>query len=251
MRILWIKVGGLWPCNTGGRLRSFHLLRELSKRHQVTLLTSDSSAEQQRVLRAQLPECEAIVSLVHRMPKWRSPRFALALACSWLSALPVDMRRSRIASLRAEAGRCLAGHRVDLCVADFVAAMPNVPRAPGVPVLLFEHNVEYLIWKRLAGVESRPWRRALLELEWRKLRRYEAAACRRATLTATVSSVDRTLLATLVPSALIRAVPTGVDTEYFAPDDAQEIPGQIVYVGSMDWQPNEDAVRHFMHEVLP
>ena len=43
MRMIWVKVGGLWPVNTGGRIRSFHMLRELSRRHQVTLLTTHAA----------------------------------------------------------------------------------------------------------------------------------------------------------------------------------------------------------------
>ena len=46
------------------------------------------------------------------------------------------------------------------------------------PVVLFEHNVEYMIWQRLCALETRPWRRALFEIEWRKLRAREADACR-------------------------------------------------------------------------
>ena len=34
MTLLWVKVGGLWPVNTGGRIRSFHILSELSRHHQ-------------------------------------------------------------------------------------------------------------------------------------------------------------------------------------------------------------------------
>jgi hypothetical protein len=51
---------------------------------------------------------------------------------------------------------------------------------PGCPVLLFEHNVEYLIWQRLANLETSPWKRALFEMEWRKVRACEAKAVRRA-----------------------------------------------------------------------
>lgn len=251
MRILWIKVGGLWPCNTGGRLRSFHMLRELSKRHAITLLTSGEDADQEQALRVQLPQCREIVCVRHRMPKWRAPRFAVTLALSWLTGTPVDMFRARIRSLRTQAASRLARGEVDLCVADFLAAMPNVSPAAGVPLLLFAHNVEHMIWKRLAAVERTPWRRALLELEWRRLRNYESAACRRATLTAAVSPIDQARLAGLAPGARVEAVPTGVDIEYFAPRDTAETPGQIAYVGSMDWHPNEDAVLYFTREILP
>ena len=45
MKIVWVKVGGLWPPETGGRLRSFHLVSELSRRHAVTLLTTHAGAD--------------------------------------------------------------------------------------------------------------------------------------------------------------------------------------------------------------
>jgi glycosyltransferase involved in cell wall biosynthesis len=43
-----------------------------------------------------------------------------------------------------------------------------------------------------------------------------------------------------------------VDTAYFTPtpDDAVR-PGHLVFVGSMDWMPNDDAVLFFCREVLP
>jgi glycosyltransferase involved in cell wall biosynthesis len=140
---------------------------------------------------------------------------------------------------------------VDLCVADFLVAMPNLPARASVPVVLFEHNVEHMIWKRLHDVEKRPWRRALLGLEWRKMRRYETAACARAGLTVAVSEADRALLAANAPGADIRAIGTGVDTAYFHPSDAAEAPATLVFTGSMDWYPNEDAILYFIAEVLP
>src|SRR5438445_7873342 len=39
LRILWVKSGGLVPPDTGGKIRSFNLLRELARRHDVTLFT--------------------------------------------------------------------------------------------------------------------------------------------------------------------------------------------------------------------
>ena len=60
MRLIWVKVGGLWPVNTGGRIRSFHMLRELSRRHQVTLLTTHAPSEDPRALEAALPQCEVV-----------------------------------------------------------------------------------------------------------------------------------------------------------------------------------------------
>ena len=250
MRILWVKIGGLWPLNMGGRLRSFHTIAELARRHRVTVLTTHGPEDDAEGLAAQLPSCERVVSVPYAIPKAGTPRFAVALARSWLSPYPADLWKCRIPALQAHVREALAAG-VDVCVADFLVAVPNVPIDGRVPTILFEHNVEYMIWKRLHEVEPSALRRALLAIEWRKMRRYEALACRRASLTVAVSEADRALLAAGAPRADIRAISTGVDTTYFHPNGTAEKPATLVFTGSMDWYPNEDAILHFMDTMLP
>jgi protein-tyrosine-phosphatase/glycosyltransferase involved in cell wall biosynthesis len=240
----------MWPADTGGRIRSLHLLSELSHRHQVTLLTTHAPGDDPRALAARLPRC-TVASLPWAIPKRGSAAFAAALARSWLTPAPVDLLKFRRRALRQEVRLRLEAGAADLCVADFLSATANVPSRSPVPVVLFAHNVEHLIWKRLRDVETRAWRRALLELEWRKLRRAEARACAAATLTVAVSEPDAELLRAAAPGATVRTIPTGVDAAYFAPGGSLEIPAALVFTGSMDWHPNEDAVLHFLHAVLP
>jgi sugar transferase (PEP-CTERM/EpsH1 system associated) len=249
MRILWVKPGGLWPLDTGGRLRSFHTISELSRRHRVTVLTTHGPDEEADALAARLALCERVCSFAHRPAKQGSLRLGAALAASWLSELPVDLWKWRVPRLRAEAARLMQGGEVDVCVADFLAAAANVPLGGKVPVVLFEHNVEYVIWQRLAALEGRPWRRRLLEREARKMRRVEARACAQAALTVAVSEEDRALLRAAAPSARVRSVPTGVDISYFTPNGRADT--GLVFTGSMDWYPNEDAILYFADQILP
>ena len=251
MRILWVKVGGIWPVNTGGRIRSFHIISELARRHRVTLLTTHRPGEDPHGLASRLSQCERVVSVPHAAPKAGETRFALALLGSWPSPLPVDLWKWRVPALRAEAGRLAGAGAVDLCVADFLTAVPNVPLTGPAPIVLFEHNVEHMIWKRLSEIETRRWRRALLEVEWRKMRRYEAHACARANATIAVSEADRALLAANAPGAGVFAISTGVDTSHFTPNGIPEAPAHLVFTGSMDWYPNEDAVLHLVNTILP
>ena len=250
MRILWVKVGGLWPLNTGGRLRSFHTIAELSRRHCVTVLTTHGPGEDAEELAGQLAGCESVLSVPYAIPKTGTPRFTAALVRSWLSVYPADLWRCRVPALQAHVQEAMDGG-TDVCVADFLVAAPNVPLGGNVPSILFEHNVEFMMWKRLHAVERRALRRALLAIEWRKMRRYEALACRRAALTVAVSEADRAMLSSCSPHADIRAIPTGVDTTYFHPNGTGEKPAALVFTGSMDWYPNEDAILHFLSTVLP
>jgi sugar transferase (PEP-CTERM/EpsH1 system associated) len=251
MRILWVKVDGLWPLNTGGKLRSFHIIAELSRRHRVTVAAAHGPDDDPDGLRTALAGCERVISLPYAAPKRGSTRFARALVRSWLSPLPVHIRKWRSVALRSEIARLLAAEPFDLCVADFLITTPNVPLDGPVPTILFAHNVEHMIWQRLRQVESTLWRRALLELEWRKMRRYEAETCTRCRLTIAVSDADRSVLAACAPRAKVGAIPTGVDTTYFAPNGAGQRPGSLVFTGAMDWFPNEDGIVHFVEAVFP
>jgi glycosyltransferase involved in cell wall biosynthesis len=252
LRILWVKVGGLWPLNTGGRLRSFHLLRELSAQHDVTVVTTHGPAEDPDALGRQLPRCRDVQSVPHTPAKKNSGRFLLALARSWFSPLPLDMFKNRIDPVRRTVAACLAEERFDLIIADFLVAIPNVPLGTETPVLHFSHNVEYMIWQRLAATETRPVHKALLALEWRKMRRAELEACRKADFTVAVSDQDRDQLGDGLEPGRIASIPTGVDLDYFQVGErGDEIPDEIVFSGSMDWFPNEDAILHFIEAILP
>ena len=251
IRILWVKVGGLWPLNTGGRLRSFHTISELARRHQVTVLTTHGPDDDPAGLQTQLSGCERVHSVPYAIPKLGSTAFFVTLVRSWFSPLPHDLWKCRVPALRKEAERILSAGQTDLCVADFLVASSNVPLGGRTPVVLFEHNVEHMIWKRLREVEPRAVRRALLGLEWRKMRRSEARACRRASLTVAVSEVDRDMLSANAPGAAVCAVPTGVDTAFFTRNGTREVPASLVFTGSMDWYPNEEAALHFVDNILP
>ena len=251
MHILWVKMGGLWPSTTGGRVRSLQIVSELARRHQVTVVTTHGPGDDPEGLTRELSHCHQVISIPYIPPKRGSAAFPGAVARSWLSSYPVDLWKWRVPKVRREIRALFNGGGVDLCVADFLFAAANVPMGGPVPVILFEHNVEYLIWQRLCALESSPWKRALFEIEWRKLRAREADACRRADLTIAVSEDDRRRLESVAPGIRAASIPTGVDTNYFTPNGYSERPDRLVFSGSMDWHPNEDAVLHFADAILP
>jgi len=164
MRILWIKVGGLWPANVGGRLRSLHTLSALARRHQVTVLTTHAANDDPAGLARELEHCERVISLPYSVPKRGSPRWALALARSWFSRLPLDLSKCRVPELERQIAALLGGDGADnggafdLCVADFLVATPNLPAVSSVPIVHFSHNVEHRLWQRLCRAQVRALR---------------------------------------------------------------------------------------------
>jgi polysaccharide biosynthesis protein PslH len=251
MRILWVKLGGIWPLNVGGRLRSFHIVSELSQHHRITLLTTHRFEEDPHELKKHLPHCERVMSFQHDAPKAGTLAFAGALARSWSSSLPVDLLKWRVPALGEEVEWILGTDRIDVCVADFLYAAAHIPSDTAVPVILFAHNVEHILWKRLAANENRPLRRAVLEVEWRKMRDRERQACARSRLVVAVSPLDAASLKKNAPTAEVRSMPTGVDTDYFSANGTPEEDANLVFTGAMDWYPNEDAMLFFIADILP
>jgi glycosyltransferase involved in cell wall biosynthesis len=128
----------------------------------------------------------------------------------------------------------------------------NVPDHLRCSTVLFQHNVEASIWRRHVEVQSSRLARAYFTSQFRRMERFEREQCRRFDVVVAVSEEDAAALRAQYDLPRVRAVPTGVDTTAFAPADAALAePGRIVFVGAMDWMPNEDGIQWFAGEVLP
>jgi glycosyltransferase involved in cell wall biosynthesis len=214
------------------------------------VITTLGPDEDPAALAGALPRCR-VRTVRYAAPKYGTGRFWRALARSWASPYPVDLWKWRAPVVRRAIADTLdSSEPCDVVVADFLFAAVNVPRRVPAPVVFFAHNVEHQIWQRLTDVAS-PLRRLPLAFETAKVRRCEFAVVRRSARTVAVSDPDRDAFAARVPDAAIDVIPTGVDTAYFAPGDRAEVPGRLVFSGSMDWYPNEDAILDFLQHTWP
>jgi glycosyltransferase involved in cell wall biosynthesis len=127
-----------------------------------------------------------------------------------------------------------------------------VPADLTTPAVLFQHNVEAMIWKRHYEVQSNPVKKAYLYGQWQKMRRFEREMCRRFDSVIAVSVEDREQMKDEYGAEAVFDVPTGVDVEFFQPNNAvKPVPNSLVFTGSMDWLPNDDAIRYFTREIMP
>jgi len=137
-------------------------------------------------------------------------------------------------------------------VCDFLSASLNFPEKSSTPVVLFQHNVETMLWRRMASTEQSALRKLSYGIEARKMAAYETRTLRRFQHVIAVSDHDRSEMLTLAPNCSITVVPTGVDTgQYQVVPSASAKPPLIVFTGSMDWEPNIDAVEYFCREIFP
>lgn len=250
MKILWVKAGQLLPVDTGGKIRTYNILKQLVLRHEVTLLSyygGPRDAVYDDALRSQFPLAEPMADC------W--PASLPGLAVKYARWLPTSMPfavgkfTARAVHERIASG-CAAG-RFDVALCDFLAPTANFPDALPVPTVLFQHNVESALWARQALHERNALKRPIYRLEAHRMAAYEAAAVRRFDHVIAVSEHDKAQMSKWVDAGNISVTPTGVDLAQFragAPDPAEARP-LVVFVGSMDWEPNEDGILWFHREV--
>ena len=252
MHILWIKTELLHPVDKGGRIRTYQMLRELCREHRVTYLALDDGAGGPEARALASEYCHELVTVPFRSRGKRTAGFYWELLCNLASPLPYAVAKYRSAALTRALERLVASHDVDVIVCDFLFPSLNVPDGLGVPVVLFQHNVEAAIWERHAQVAAHPVTRWYMREQWRRMRAFEGSECRRMDRVVAVSGEDCRTLAAAYGISRVDEVPTGVDTDYFRPTGTvTRNRNEIVFTGSMDWLPNEDAVAWFADRILP
>lgn len=256
MHILWLKTELLHPVDKGGRIRTYQTLRHLVRSHRVTYLCLDdgSSTDAERAAAAEY--CHDLVTIPFSPARKGSPGFFVDLARNVLSSLPYAIARYRSEEMQSAIRRLaregsVAGGPIDLVVCDFLAPSVNVPGALGVPTVLFQHNVEAAIWARHAAVPGSAVRQRYMREQWRRMAAFEGRECRRHDHVIAVSEADSDSFRRDYGVTRVTAVPTGVDTGFFTPAGVQRDRNEIVFVGSMDWLPNDDGVRWFAGSILP
>ena len=253
LRILWVKSGPLHPLDTGGKIRTYNMLKELRKRHRITFLSLEAPSAPEGWRERSKEYCHEVIAIPWKEYQRASGAFYFDLARNLLfTGIPYAIDKYSSPGM----ARAIAGSddgSFDLMVCDFLAPAVNFPAA-GTPTILFEHNVESDIWRR--HYEQR--RRNTLSgwyfrIQWERMLEFERTSCKRFGGVVTVSPKDsQTLRAELGAENVIGDVPAGVDLDYFRPGrDGDKRHSRLVFTGSMDWMPNDDAVCYFIREIYP
>jgi polysaccharide biosynthesis protein PslH len=252
MRILWVKAGKLLPVDTGGKIRSYNLLRHLARNHAVTLLSYYGGQQDKGYEAAIARELPGAQTVYTAAPDGNVVRQGVDYLLRLLRTAPYAVSKFTDPQVSDLVRTSLSDGRFDVSVCDFLSASLNFPSPLKLPCVLFQHNVESSLWQRMASTETNPVRKISYRIEAAKMSRYERRSLRRFHHVIAVSEHDRDQMLAMDSGCEISVVPTGVDTEKFAVAPPANItPPRIAFVGSMDWEPNIDAAEFFCRDIWP
>src|SRR5258708_2929752 len=251
MKILWVKAGKLLPVDTGGKIRSFNILRHLARDHEVVFLSYYGGRHDpayEAAIAQQLPGAQTL--------HVDAPEGGMAQSVDYIfklpSSAPYAVKKFTHRNVSQRVAHWLNSGKLDVAVCDFLAPSLNFPDHSPITAVLFQHNVEAILWRRMAKVERNPVLKLSNAIEARKMELYEKRSLLRFQHVIAVSENDSEAMLKLVPGCPITVVPTGVDTEqYKAVPSASGNPPVVVFTGSMDWELNIDAVEYFCREIWP
>jgi glycosyltransferase involved in cell wall biosynthesis len=129
--------------------------------------------------------------------------------------------------------------------------LPTIRKYSKARVSLRAHNVEYIIWERLAEADSSGLKKWYVKLLASRLKKYELKTLNELDAIVPITGHDADILKQLGISIPMFVSPTGIDLEQYPMDRSQLEWPSVFHLGALDWQPNQQAVQWFLQEVWP
>ena len=250
MTILQLTPRMPWPLTDGGAIGIYNITKSLAELgHRITMVTYplDDPGETREAVGA-ISQYAKVEMVSRPLP----PRWKVLARTIFRGAYPIERR------MMPEMFELLRGilerERFDIVHVDHAHMGPYglwIKERYGLPIVLREHNFEALIYERFAKTESNPLKRVIARIHGGRLKREEIRFLKEFDAIAAITEEDAAIMRSYVPETKIRIIPAGVDTEFFRQSELPEDPDQILWIGSLAWDPNHDAVRYFLTSIFP
>jgi glycosyltransferase involved in cell wall biosynthesis len=253
MRVAVVDSDLPYPPTSGKRLRSLNLMLPLAKRHRLKCICRGRRGSPEAKAAIEFLRDHGVEPVLYedRLPRKSGPGFYARLAANLLSSRPYSVTSMLGPGLRAAVATHAVPGRTDLVHFEWLGLVETLPPGTMLPHVVDAHNVETLIWQRYHETEPRRLRRWYVKRQWNKFQRFERRVFAAATRVIAVSDADATLMRTQFGVERVDIVENGVDRAAFEKVEGERDGNTIVFLGSLDWRPNLDAVDLLLGEIFP
>ena len=247
MNILFLAPRMPLPADTGGKIRTLNILKQLALESTVHLVCFSFEANDKDYL----SDLQKLGIKVTFVPMLETTMFQRIY---WLffHGMPISLIKYHTTAMEQALKSLLKNEKFDAIHVDHLHMAHYLNCFKRIPCMLDEHNVEYKILQRCAAVEKSLPKKIAYQDQSKKMNHFESEAAQKFSCVFTCSIDDRILLNKITNGLVpIYVVPNGVDTDYFQPDTNEVMEDALVFTGSMDWLPNDDGITYFCKEILP
>jgi glycosyltransferase involved in cell wall biosynthesis len=251
VRILFLSSWFPYPPDNGARIRTFNLLRQLARRHEIALLSfiQDEGVKQSE-LDAVSSFCRVLGTVPQRHFQPSRPQALFRL----LSMRPRSLAETYSPQMAALVRDALHQHPFDLIIASEIGpgldTAPYIIDADTLPRVIEDLELS-MIWNKIRAQNT--WAGQVRhKLTWLKLRHYAARLLRRVDGCTVASEQERILLQNIVSDfEPLAVIPNGLDLARYRDGWGPPAPDTLVFPGALTYQANFDAMFFFLKEVFP
>jgi glycosyltransferase involved in cell wall biosynthesis len=246
MRILFITSRVPYPPFRGDKLKIFNLIRNVSRHHEVRLVTFFGDEADTANFAPLRKYCASVRGVRH--PLWKS---LAGGGKGVFSPNPIQVEWYRSSGMTKALSDEMSSTPFDVVHTHLIRLAQYTKTWLQVPRVLDLTDAVSLYLHRFMDTERNPVKRLGLRIERDRMRSYERVL-RAFDCSLVCSETDRDELRRNVAGARIELLENGVDLDYFSP--APEVtprPRSIVFTGNMSYFPNEDAARYFVSGIWP
>ena len=239
-----------WPLNTGGHIRTYHLLRSLANRFDVRLIAGVEGAYDTGLDELRDLGIDVRPAMVGARNKFGE---AARVAKAALKSEPYVMyRRHDRPAMRQQIRAEIARRKPDVIYLDHLDPLAFADEFPATTIVADMHNVYSRLAERVAEERSEWYARKYLTREARLLADMERKVAATADAVMTVSSQERRDFQQLGARS-VHLVANGVDCAAYShlPIGRADVAPRILFLGALSWQPNVTAACFLAREALP
>ena len=247
MKVLMLTPYLPYPLVSGGQIRTYNLLKHLSKHHDITLFALIKDEGE----RTHLSELQKYCHKIKLFKRTKNPFVPRNILLAGFSSYPFVVTRNLPLGMKKAVQTELKSSKYDLIHAETFYMMPNIP-ATKVPIILAEQTIEYLGYQDYMK-KANPLLRPLLAIDVAKIKYWERYFWGVADKLITMSEEDKDFIEKeLQGSQNISVVANGVDLDFFS-KVKKRLPQNptVLFVGTFKWLPNIEAVDEIVKQIWP
>lgn len=252
MKLLIVDEELPYPLDNGKKIRTFNLIRHLSGEMEIRYLSfGGQERDTQESVRA-LNSINVACDLVHlKLQRKSGLKFAWKLFANLFSKYPYIVTSHYKKTFLSRLEDLQNSYKPDLIMAEWTPYARYLDRFESVKKVVVAHNIESMIWNRYYENETNILKKAYIKIQARKIESFEKEVWRLMDGIITVSPVEKIQIERRATGIPVELVENGVDMDHFSPTEQLPEQGNIVFTGSMDWRPNQDAALFFLDEIFP
>jgi glycosyltransferase involved in cell wall biosynthesis len=245
MKILMLTPYLPYPPSEGGQVRSYKLIKLLSKKHEITLVSFSRQHNTKQHINHMKQFCSDVV-VIERGKTWTIPN----ILRTGFSKYPFLISIYSSPKIKDILKRVLKSGKFDLIHAEMSYTLPFLPEHD-LPVILVEQTIMSRIFAHQAKTDKRVWFRPLMKIDILKMRYWEKYFWRRVNRVVTVSNEDAKVVEKIVPGVKVDVVPNGVGEDVSNLEKSLHYSHRVLYMGNYKWIQNWEAAELLAKEVFP